>query len=470
MTNKSLTLVSVSLLLSALLLAGCGGGRGVYNGVMPISAGTSNVTVTMTDTPPPGVTILSFEINVTAATLNPGNVQLVTAPHKIEVKRLETESAFLAAINVPAGTYQSITVMLANPELTFLNQSNAAIGSCQVNTVCEVESNATGSITFSGSPFPVMLSANVSTGFLVDLNLSNIITSTLGVDFGAANALTVTQLAKKPAGDLDDLDDLKGVVQNLDATNKTFTIHTFQGDFQITTDDKTKFESEVCGASNFSCLQNGQVVGVDAMIMSGGVFLAKKVEFEDDAADDELEGVVSKIDDSTHFEMVVLDELRAVNSVNVGNPIVLTLNSGASFKVKADGLSVPSALQAGFEGATDTSQLIQGQVVQVHVVGSVNAGPPIAVSTNRVRLRFSQFTASVSGAPAPPNFTVGSLPPLFTNAGITSVHVQTSNKTDFEGVSDVSGLADGNTVSLRGLLFKNGANPPELIAKKVRKR
>jgi len=31
-------------------------------------------------------------------------------------------------------------------------------------------------------------------------------------------------------------------------------------------------------------------------------------------------------------------------------------------------------------------------------------------------------------------------------------------------------LADGNTVSLRGLLFKNGALSPELVAKKVRKR
>ena len=470
MTKKSLTFVSVSLLLSALLLVGCGRGSGGYFGGMAASAGPSNVTVMMTDTPPPGVTILSFEITVTAATLNPGNVQLVTAPHRIEVKRLETESAFLAAIDVPAGTYQSVTVMLANPELTFLNQSNAAIGTCQVNTVCEVESNATGSITFSGSPFPVMLSANDSTGFLVDVNLSNIITSTLGVDFTAANAITVTQLTKKPEGDLDNLDDLKGVVQNLDATNKKFTLHTVQGDFQITTDDKTEFESEVCGANNFSCLQNGQVVGVDARIMAGGVFLAKKIEFEDDAVDDELEGVISKIDDSTHFEMVVLDELRAMNSVNVGNPIVVTLNSGASFKVKTDGLSVPSALQAAFEGATDTSQLIQGQVVQVQVVGSVNVGPPIAVTTSRVRLRFSQFTATVSGTPVPPNFTVGSLPPLFTNAGITSVHVQTSSKTDFDGVSDVSGLADGNTVSLRGLLFKSGANPPELIARKVRKR
>ena len=38
------------------------------------------------------------------------------------------------------------------------------------------------------------------------------------------------------------------------------------------------------------------------------------------------------------------------------------------------------------------------------------------------------------------------------------------------GVPEVAGLADQNVVSLRSLLFKNGNNPPELIASKVRKR
>jgi hypothetical protein len=85
-------------------------------------------------------------------------------------------------------------------------------------------------------------------------------------------------------------------------------------------------------------------------------------------------------------------------------------------------------------------------------------------------LRMTQFTASVSGAPVPPNFMVGNLPSLFTSAGISSIQVETSSNTDFEGVADVSGLADTNTVSVRGLLFSNGANPPVLVAKKVRKR
>src|SRR5881628_2816682 len=98
----------------------------------------------------------------------------------------------------------------------------------------------------------------------------------------------------------------------------TFTLHTMTGDFSITTDSHTQFEFENCMANNFSCLQNNMVVRVDVMMMPGGIFLAKEIGFEDDAEDDELEGVVFKIDDAMHFEMVVLDELRPLNNVSVG--------------------------------------------------------------------------------------------------------------------------------------------------------
>jgi len=88
-----------------------------------------------------------------------------------------------------------------------------------------------------------------------------------------------------------------------------------------------------------------------------------------------------------------------------------------------------------------------------------------------VRLRMTQFTANVkAGSIMPPDFSVDNLPALFTNAGISSIHVQTSSETDFEGVSGVTALVDDSTVSLRGLLFNNGALPPELVVKKVRKR
>src|SRR6266851_3101623 len=437
-----------------------------------VTAGAAAVSVTITDTPPAGVTLLSFEVNVTGAMLNPGSVDLLggKGPTQIEVKQLETESAFLSTATVPAGTFTSLTLTFADPELTFKNDTGAALAGCAVGAVCEIKPTGTltSTVNFPGSGIVIM--ANSPTGIQVDVNPNTILSATLGVDFSLAGAASVQQLTMKPAGELDDLDDLRGAVQGLDTTNKKFTLHAAGGDFPITTDNNTEFDFEACAANNFTCLQNNQVVEVDAKLMAGGVFLAKKIGFEDDAEDDELEGIVFKIDDATHFEMVVLDELRSVNNVGIGNPIVVTL-SNPEFQVKADGLSVPSALQGDFEGATDTSQLLPGQTVEIRLTGPANPGPPVAVTANRVRLRMTQFTTNVkAGSIVPPNFSVDTLPALFTNAGITSIHVQTSSNSDFEGVSDVSALADGNTVSLRGLLFKNGALSPELVAKKVRKR
>jgi hypothetical protein len=415
--------------------------------------------------------VLSLELTVNGAVLNPGSYQLVPNPVKIEVKQLETDAAFLATVSIPPGTYQSITVNLTNPELTILNQSGAAIGDCANNSVCELKPAAAGNITFSGAPFPITIQNGAPVGFQVDVNLASLVTTSLGLDFNAAGAVSLAQLPLpgRPMDHLDDLDDLIGVVQNLDATNKTFTLHTANGDFSIQTSSNTGFEFESCAANNFTCVQNNLVVKVDIDVMPGGAMVAKKIEFEDDAADDELVGSVFKIDDATHFEVVVLGELRSVNNVTLGNPVVVTLSS-PSFEVKADGLSVPSSLQGAFTSATDTSQLVPGQVLEIRSSGTITAGPPIAITTNRVRLRKTQLTATVTGAPAPPNFVVGSLPGLFTSAGITTIGVQTSSATDFEGVSGVSGLADQNMVSLRGLLFKNGTSAPQLIADKVRKR
>jgi len=436
------------------------------------ATGASAVSVTITDTPPAGVPLLSFEVAVTGATLNPGNVDLLggKGPIRIEVKQLETESAFLSTATVAPGTFASLTLTFANPELTFKNDSGATLAGCAVGAVCEIKPTGplTSTVNFPGSGIVVM--ANSPTGIQVEVNPGTILNATLGVDFSLAGAVSAQQLAMKPGGELGDLDDFKGAVQNLDAANKKFTLHTANGDFPITTDSNTEIDFEACAANNFTCLQNNQFVEVDVELMAGGVFLAKKIEFEDDTEGEELEGIVFKIDDAAHFEMVVVDELKSVNNVNIGNPTVVTL-SNPEFRVKDDGLQVPSALQGDFEGATDTSQLLPGQTVQIRLTSPANPGPPVAVTADRVRLRMTQFTASVkAGSVVPPNFSVDTLPALFITVGISDSHVQTSSETGFEGVSGVSALADGNAVSLRGLLFKNGALPPELIAKKIRKR
>jgi len=463
-------------LLSAVLLAGCGGS---YNApVMNPGPGaqSAQVSVSLTDAPPAGVTVFTFEVTVTGATLNPGNVDLLAGkgPQRIEVKHLETENAFLSTANIAAGNYTSLNLTFSNPELTFRNDNAAMLAGCAAGTVCEIRPSGTLSATVNGIFYST---SGSQTGVLVDLNLANLITPSLGVDFSAATAVSATQQTKDGDGHLEDLDDLNGVVANPSTTQ--FTLQTADmGNITVGIDSKTQFGGfNACTAANATCVQSGQSVEVDLMLLASGTFLAKKVELQDDAqgaADDELDGVISKIDGPSQFEMVVNDELRAVANVSVGDPVTVVLTTtggGTQFQVDANGLSVPSTLQQAFEGATDTSQLLPGQTVQVRKRAMTGGPAPAAIiiTTDRVRLRDTSFTATVSGAPSGNNFNVGGLPGLFTAAGISQIQVQTSSQTNFDNVTGVSGLADGSTVSLRGLLFKSPPNPV-LIADKVRKR
>ena len=465
-------------LICTVVLTGCGGYSRPSN---PPGTQTAAMSLSVTDAPPAGVTVFSFEVTLTGATLTgtgiyATNIDLLAGKgaQRIEVKHLETENAFLNLSNVTPGSYTTLNLTFSNPELTFRNDSATAIAGCAPAAVCEIKPTGTLTATVNGQFNPSM---GTQTGVLLDLNLNTLLTQSLGVDFSTAGAVSATQQTMSNQGDLEELDDLEGLVAS--AGSSQFTLQTTDmGNVTVTLDGNTQFEGfDLCTTANAACLANGQSVDVDLALVASGSFLARKIELHDDATaagDDELDGVISKIDGPAQFEMVVIDELRSVTNVSVGDPITVmltTTGSLTSFRVDANGLSVPSSLQQAFENSTDTSQLIPGQTVQVRKV-SLTGGPApaaITVTTDRVRLRDTRLTATVSGAPTGNNFNVGTLPGLFTGNGISTIQVQTSSNTNFDNVAGVTGLADSNTVSVRGLLFTSTPNPV-LIADKVRKR
>jgi hypothetical protein len=106
---------------------------------------------------------------------------------------------------------------------------------------------------------------------------------------------------------------------------------------------------------------------------------------------------------------------------------MLNTSSGStSFRLDADGLQILSSLQQAFERQTDTSQLVPGQIVQVRKRDLTGGPAPAAITlaTDRVRLRATRLTATVSGAPSGSNFNIGNLPGLFAANGITLIQVQ----------------------------------------------
>src|SRR5207253_10600246 len=110
--------------------------------------------------------------------------------------------------------FTSLTLTFVNPGLTFKNDTGAALAGCAVAAVCEIEPTGTltSTVSFPGSGIVIM--ANSPTGIQVDVNPNTILSATLGVDFSLAGAVSAQQITVKPGGELDDLDDLRGAVQN----------------------------------------------------------------------------------------------------------------------------------------------------------------------------------------------------------------------------------------------------------------
>lgn len=453
----------------ALFMAACGGA----NSTSPTTAvnGVTNVSLSLRDAPPAGVTVLSFEIKVTSAILQPGNVALVNTPISVEVEHLQTESAFLNTISAPAGAYTSIAVTFANPELTIQNNSGAAIGSCANGAVCELMPPLSpATVTFSGAPFPLNLSAGTPSGLLLDFNLNSSIQSNLSVNptitfsqFTIGTQSTGGQNGDHPG----EFDEASGKVTALDVANNQFTVTTSDNQsLIIKVDSNTRFEDfdNVGLANAFASVAVGQLVSANLELLSGGALLARKVQLEDQTNENDLEGTIVSVDSPTQFHMVVLDEEPQIAGVAVGNPVTVTIQNGASFVVNAhseDGASVPT--NASFSSSAD---LMVGQGVRIRYLASSSG---TAVVTDRVVLRPSHISAkveSVSGG----NFIVNNLSNLFTGAtpAVTEIQVLVSSMTHFENVSGVTGLSVGDSVAMRGLLFKT-TTLSELVAEKVRK-
>ena len=453
----------------SLLLAGCGGSTTTSSSLTP---GSVPVSLTMGDTPPSGVTVLSFEIGVTGAVLQQsGNtVSLLNSPVDVELSNLQTGTTLLNTGGAPAGTYQSIQITFANAELTIQNNSGATVGGCANGQVCELKpSISPATVTYSGAPFPLTLSVNSPTGLALDFNLDQSIQGDLSIS--PSISFTQLQATSESEGEqLDHFDDLSGTVMSVG--NNQFTLQNSSGmSFVIGVGSNTQYEDfsqSGCTAGNFSCMAQNQNLEVSVGLMSGGSLVAKEIQLEGDNNAEDLKGVVVSIASPTQFNMVVLDEIPDITGIQVGNPITVTIQSGATFQVDNNlGLNIPST-----DGFASVADLMVGQEVQVNRVSAGSTGTTVA--TDQLTLKPSEITASVDAIQSSSAFTLNNLPGLLINANpsVSQISVLTSSGTTYEDVSSVGGLSAGDSVSVKGLLFKTVTTPEvaDLIAEQVRKR
>ena len=470
--------VCVGLLVLA-LVAGCGGSS---SSSLPGGGGaptTAPFSLTMRDDPPAGVDVISFEVNVIGATLGPNGPDLLAGkgPIEIEVKRLEVETAFLSTANVPvnSGSFSSLSLIFANPELTFQNNTKppVTIAGCAPGAVCQIK--PTGTLTANVTLNPALtISANNPTGMQVDVNLAKLLSNSLGVDF-SNGSITITQSQVQPGGELEDVDDVSGTVVKVDTGASTFDIQTSQNTTLtgIKVDNNTEFEDCTGNPVNFAnCVHVNDKVEVDLKLQPDGTKVAKKIEQQNEEANEEdLEGIITSVDTAANtIQMVAVENLSLLPGTILGSPVTVSVANNAKFQVKQKGLKVDPALVSSFNSI---NSLLVGQNVEVRRRSGDGSSSSSPIVTDRVRLRMSRFTAPVKSKTGTNTFTVDTSGiGLFHNAkpaAIDQINVDAS-QAEFEPKSvTVSSLQAGDSISLRGLLFGPAANAT-LVAGKVRKR
>jgi hypothetical protein len=497
-----------------LFLSGCGSQSPVTT-TPPTNPTPADVPVslTVTDTPPQGVTVLFFQLNLTGATLTsstggsvslyPGLLQQNAYPAiPVNVTQLQTDSAFLASANVPAGTYTGLSLTFSsNSQLTIYNGSGAPIGGCANNTVCQLTPSPSGlNPTFNTAPFPITLAANSPLAFMLDIHLNTVIQPDLSVNLGATNGVTVSQLPTPPSGaPISALGNLTGTIQSVNgmecesttcASSDSLTLQTGDGrTFNINVDSNTTYNypSSVCSADNFSCLAAQQIVNVALSLQTNGNLLASKVTYVQPPGQMVVEGNIIQV--STSGGNTIIDMISqqgppppptASALPPFGQRVTVTVPpTGVTYFIDSGTFTLPNGLS--FTGAADLSV---GEEVSVVVApGSVTtaSGPnipspsplpitspaPTTFTANSITLEPGQITGSVSGwAPISASaltFTLSTYPNYFVppsaTAGVApipmpvNITVQATSATTFTNPDSISGLAVGDVVSVKGWFF-----------------
>jgi hypothetical protein len=490
-----------------LFMSGCGSLSSVTSKTTnfgPITA--VPVSLTVTDAPPAGVTVLFFQLSISAATLTSssgGSVSLlpsnngISEPIPVNVTQLQTDSAFLGTGPVPPGTYTGLSVTFSgSSQLTIYNGSGAAIGSCANNSVCQltpVPAPLTLAFPSAGAsstaPFPIDLSLNSPVAFRFDIHLDTVIQSDLSVNLGATNGVTISELPTPPSGaPVSALGHMIGTIQSVSSTASPneFILQTGDGwNFTIDVGSNTtygNFPSSACSTETFSCLAPQQIVKVEVSLQTGGTLLASAVDYLQPAGQMVVEGNIIRLSASggnTLMDLIVQQgpPTSGTNAIPFGQRVTVTVPStGVTYAVDSGSFTLPtySGYVLSFASAGD---LVVGQEVSVVVVpGSITttsgsgsstpwAGPAATTFTaSSITLEPSQITGTVGTVDtADLSFTFATFPNFFVPPAASAsptlvpiiIAVQTTSGTTFTNLSpdSIQGLAANDVVSVQGWLF-----------------
>lgn len=460
---------------AALTLASCSGPSAFVTqpgggGPTPGNAAVTVLLNAAPPTPPTGVSVLSFALKLSEVSITPTGGAAVSGPSlttSVDLARLQADSALLVSgANVPAGTMSTLAIGVLTASVT----------------TCTVATSGTGcapgsETTFSPTLAPISLTPTVTltsgqeTGLVATVNLTKALTFT-GTAVSAVNLsnATVSVSSLPPTANnlpasttqLDFLDDVTGIVSASSASS--LTIVTANGTFTASATSPILSPNCLANTTLATCAVVGQVASADMIVNNDGKLTLAEFDPLAATAGDWIEGVVSETPASpTTFTLVTNNFVAQssgslIGSLIVSTPVQVTLANvhAGGFSVDTKGLTVSAS---NFTGSSDTSVIVPGQTVAVHVTaftGSTGAGVPALATVDNAILRFTRISGVVA-TPGTSTVTMNTLP-SFLGTQLATVQFSalsgtTVPGTNFDGVSNPSGITTGQSISISAIFF-----------------
>ncbi|HEV2137094.1 MAG TPA: DUF4382 domain-containing protein [Terracidiphilus sp.] len=440
------TVVLGFLSLAALLAAGCSSVSGSLS-ANP-NAQTGQAFVIGTDAPAASVVSFTATLaSVDAIDSNGNSVPLISGSPTVDFARFNGLQTLLDVDNVPAGTYNSVSITLG-PSVTvgYLDTSTTPPG---VKTTTFSVSTSPIKVTL---PSPVTLGQATSGGIRLDFNLHQSIQVTNGQISGVNPTFRITSVLPDDASA--HIDEFTAGVLSVDATNQQFTIQGPHGrQFTVNVNGQTQWDdnSNLGELTTSTVVQiSGKLAKAEATIDADEVAILSQDKF---FASGQITYVTPATGDASSFDLYVRSLEPANTGINLGQIATVDLNGSENYYIYWMRNPMTQFL-------FNSSALVAGQ--DVAIGGPVSgASNPTAVTTKRVVLRQWGFEGTV--VPGSVNSSVGTFKMQVNGfAGVlipTPITVYIGDATDFrDGVSSVSDVPASVRVRVVGLLLKNPTN------------
>jgi hypothetical protein len=450
-------------LLSIFALASCGGG-----GSTPINSGQKMGSIfTMGTDNPPLPSVLSVQVQVTSITLSDGTttVNLLNGAQTVDFAKLNGLRSLLDLNDVPAGSYNSATIMVGGVTIGFLDTTQTPPA---LNTLTATVAPMIVTVSLAK---PLVLADQDLVGFFMDLDLHQ----SIGTDANGNITGNFTPTFDVRAISVDDadafIDDFYAGVISVNPAGNQFTIQGPHGrQFTVDTDANTEFDDPSVMPSSFDTNTIVEVSGklnrVTRDIVASEVEVVSKDHFIIEGLDTFVQNTNGQ---ASQINLYARAELPNLAGAPLGQIDPIALNGSEKYLIA----NVSTPLTALLFGP---SSQLAGQRIVVGGKLDTTVNPP-ALNVHRVVLeRQGQRGTWVVGSTQIQSGNAGTF--TFNDNYIAGVllpkplTIISTNFTNFINLSGLSDLSGAQPIPLRivgFILLDPATNSPVMVARTIEK-